>query len=136
MKLKIIHFLLIGLITSTIATIGSLYFSFGMNLIPCELCWYQRILMYPITIIFLYSIYYNSIDIIKPTILLSTLGIIVSSYHSIIQRYDIINVDTCGGITCTNIDYKLFDLLTIPNLALIAFTIILIINILIIKKYS
>ena len=33
---------------SLIATLGSLYFSEVRNYIPCEMCWYQRILMYPI----------------------------------------------------------------------------------------
>ena len=34
-----------------IATLGSLYFSEIMNFIPCKLCWYQRILMYPLVVL-------------------------------------------------------------------------------------
>ncbi len=36
---------------SSIATGGSLFFSDIANFIPCELCWYQRICMYPLTIV-------------------------------------------------------------------------------------
>ncbi|MFB6177736.1 MAG: disulfide bond formation protein B, partial [Halobaculum sp.] len=34
-----------------VATAGSLYFSEVMGLIPCELCWVQRILMYPLVVV-------------------------------------------------------------------------------------
>ncbi|NCC32318.1 MAG: disulfide bond formation protein B, partial [Chloroflexia bacterium] len=37
----------IALLSAMLATCGSLYFSEVLRWIPCELCWYQRILMYP-----------------------------------------------------------------------------------------
>ncbi|MGR5922655.1 disulfide bond formation protein B [Bacillus pacificus] len=33
---------------SLIATCGSLYFSEILGFTPCNLCWYQRIFMYPL----------------------------------------------------------------------------------------
>ena len=36
---------------SFVATLGSLYFSEVRGFEPCTLCWYQRILMYPIVLI-------------------------------------------------------------------------------------
>ena len=36
---------------SLVATLGSLYFSVVRGFEPCTLCWYQRILMYPIILI-------------------------------------------------------------------------------------
>ncbi len=36
---------------AVLATVGSLFFSEVMKLPPCVLCWYQRIAMYPLTII-------------------------------------------------------------------------------------
>ncbi|MBI3559387.1 disulfide bond formation protein B, partial [Candidatus Gottesmanbacteria bacterium] len=36
---------------ATVATAGSLYFSEIARLTPCVLCWYQRILMYPLVLI-------------------------------------------------------------------------------------
>src|SRR5215471_12279989 len=35
------------------ATLGSLYFSQIANFVPCELCWFQRIAMYPMSVILL-----------------------------------------------------------------------------------
>lgn len=38
----------LALIQSLAATLGSLYFSEIKHYSPCVLCWYQRILMYPL----------------------------------------------------------------------------------------
>ena len=35
-----------------VATVGSLYFSEVMGYVPCNMCWYQRILMYPLVAVF------------------------------------------------------------------------------------
>ena len=43
--------LYIAFIQAWVATLGSLYFSEIKHLEPCVLCWYQRILMFPIAII-------------------------------------------------------------------------------------
>jgi disulfide bond formation protein DsbB len=40
-----------------VSILGSLYFSEVMNFAPCILCWYQRILMYPLAIILLVGIW-------------------------------------------------------------------------------
>src|SRR5205823_2304096 len=37
-------------LVAAIATGGSLFFSEIAHFIPCELCWYQRICMYPLSI--------------------------------------------------------------------------------------
>ena len=36
---------------STLAALGSLFFSEVMEFAPCSLCWYQRIFMYPLVIV-------------------------------------------------------------------------------------
>ena len=40
-----------------IATLGSLYFSEVKGFIPCDLCWYQRIFMYPLAVILGIAVY-------------------------------------------------------------------------------
>jgi hypothetical protein len=39
---------LLALVVAAVATAGSLYYSEIVDYIPCELCWYQRICMYPL----------------------------------------------------------------------------------------
>lgn len=51
MNKKLENSLLFIWLVSLVATLGSLYFSEVRGYEPCELCWYQRILMYPILLI-------------------------------------------------------------------------------------
>ena len=41
----------IALLAAWLATGGSLFFSEVLHYTPCMLCWYQRILMYPLAVI-------------------------------------------------------------------------------------
>jgi hypothetical protein len=46
-------------VVAAIATGGSLFFSEVAHFVPCELCWYQRICMYPLSILTLLIAYYG-----------------------------------------------------------------------------
>ena len=43
--------MLLAWIVATVTTLGSLYYSEHAGFVPCELCWYQRIVMYPLVIV-------------------------------------------------------------------------------------
>ena len=43
----------LAFIVAAVATAGSLYFSEVANYVPCRLCWFQRIAMYPLAVILL-----------------------------------------------------------------------------------
>jgi disulfide bond formation protein DsbB len=43
--------LLAAWIVAIVTTAGSLYYSLHAGFIPCELCWYQRIAMYPLVVV-------------------------------------------------------------------------------------
>ena len=43
--------LYMALLAAWVAMLGSLYFSEIAHYVPCVLCWYQRILMYPLALI-------------------------------------------------------------------------------------
>ncbi len=45
------HALLLAWIVAIVTTAGSLYYSESVGLIPCTLCWYQRICMYPLVVV-------------------------------------------------------------------------------------
>jgi len=59
------------------AMLGSLYFSEIARFIPCTLCWYQRILMYPLTVIILVGIIERDEFLPKYVLPLSIIGIIL-----------------------------------------------------------
>jgi disulfide bond formation protein DsbB len=108
------------------ATLGSLYFSEIRGFIPCELCWYQRILMYPMSLILGIAAFYDEHKIKKYVLPLSILGILVSSFHYMEQKipgFAVIKPCT-QGVPC-NIQYiNWFGFVTIPFLALTGFVLI------------
>ena len=114
--------LLLCTVVGTIATGGSLYFSEVMGLSPCELCWIQRVGMYPLVVLLGVAVYENRSDVWRTALPLSAGGGIVAAYHSYLQRA------STGGCSldgrCGSIQYELFGVLSIPNLSLLAFTII------------
>ncbi|BBI34088.1 disulfide oxidoreductase [Cohnella abietis] len=113
-------------IVSVIATLGSLYFSEVLEYIPCELCWYQRIFMYPLSVILGIAAYHNETSIKKYVLPLSIIGGAISIYHYMLQKVPgFEGIKPCtNGVPC-NVDYiDWLGFITIPFLALIAFVLI------------
>jgi disulfide bond formation protein DsbB len=119
----------IALLAAMIATCGSLFFSEVLHWLPCQLCWYQRILMYPLTVILTVGILRRDRGLHWYALPLSLIGMGVSTYHYL-EVMKLIDPPACTGAVPCSIDY-LTPILTgplgfikIPFLALVAFTII------------
>ncbi|MDL4842771.1 disulfide oxidoreductase [Aquibacillus rhizosphaerae] len=111
---------------SVVATLGSLFFSEIMGFIPCELCWIQRILMYPLVIIYGTALVKKDWKIGLPGLFMSGIGLFVSAYHYLLQKWSFLSEvgDSCGVVSC-NLEYiNYFGFITIPFLALVAFIVI------------
>jgi len=108
------------------ALLGSLYFSEIAGYEPCKLCWIQRILMYPLTIILLVGIF-NRDDLTPKYVLpFSITGMGVSLYHYLLQNH-VFGPESnfCAvGASCVTRYINLMGFITIPFLAFIAFTMI------------
>ncbi len=115
-------FIFIGWIAAIVATIGSLYYSLIAGFYPCRLCWYQRILMYPLVLVLGYSFITNQPKMYKLVLIFTILGLSISIYHSYIQ---ITPSSTCAFIGCGTIQFKFLGVLTIPNQAGLGFILIL-----------
>ena len=70
----------VGTLVAVVATAGSLYFSLGLGLVPCELCWYQRILMYPLVLVLGVAALENRRRGFLTALPLSILGVVVAAY--------------------------------------------------------
>lgn len=118
--------LYIGLAAAWVAMLGSLYFSEVLGYIPCTLCWYQRILMYPLAGVIAIGLLRRDRGLPNYVLPFSVLGIGVSTYHYLIQRTDLFGGETtCKvGVPCNTIWINWFGFATIPFLALVAFMII------------
>lgn len=118
--------LLLAWITSITAMGGSLFFSEQMGFIPCTLCWFQRVLMYPLTIILGIACYRSDRDVYQYVLPLSIIGMMVSAYHYALQKVPSLHeFSTCtSGVPCSGQYINWLHFITIPFLSLLAFTII------------
>lgn len=113
-------------IVSIVATLGSLSFSVFNHWTPCSLCWYQRIFMYPIVFIVGIAFYKNNIKDVIYVLPLSLIGMCISIYHILIQKVPALKetVTQCGPVPCTGDYLNWFGFITIPMLAFVAFLLI------------
>jgi len=111
---------------AAVSTLGSLFFSEVMNFPPCILCWYQRICMYPLVVLFLVGLFPFDEKIVKFTTPLSLIGWLIAFYHNLLY-YKILpeSAAPCRqGFSCTSVHIEWFGFITIPFLSLTAFTLI------------
>lgn len=108
------------------ASIISLSFSKIFGFIPCELCWYQRILMYPLVIIIFMVIYTENPKAKLYILPFSIMGLLMSFYHILIQKISSLSkITSCKELIPCNVDYlNWFGFITIPMLAFVAFLLI------------
>ena len=109
------------MLVAAVATAGSLYLSPRLGLIPCELCWYQRVLMYPLVIVLGVAAVEDRSGVVRTALPLSVLGVAVAAYHSSVHVAVESTTCTVGG--CGFVQYRVAGL-TIPNLSLVAFVLI------------
>jgi disulfide bond formation protein DsbB len=106
------------------ALLGSLYFSEIRGFVPCELCWFQRILMYPITIILFVGIFNDDWLLPKYVLPLSITGLGVSTYHYLLQNHVLGSTVCSAGVSCAIRYINVYGFITIPFLAGVAFLLI------------
>ncbi len=113
-------------LVAIVATVGSLYFSEIRMFPPCVLCWYQRILMYPLVLLLGVQTYRQDAKAFAYTLPLSGLGMLVSGYHVLYERIPGFGFQgVCrGGVPCDVLYINWLGFITIPLLAFVAFTII------------
>jgi disulfide bond formation protein DsbB len=82
---------------------GSLYYSEVLGLVPCLLCWYQRITLYPIVLIAAIAIWNDDRKAYRYILPLILIGTLISVYQNLLY-YGIIpeTLAPCTlGVSCT-----------------------------------
>lgn len=105
------------------ATLGSLFFSKIVGYAPCELCWYQRIFMYPQIFLLGLALIKKERAIVDYMLVLSFFGTVISLYHNYIY-YSTLAINFCstdGGVSCTTKYFTELGYITIPLMSLTAF---------------
>ena len=126
-KNRSFYILFFAWVVAFVATLGSLFFSEIMDFVPCSLCWYQRICMYPLVVILGLSLFPVEIKALKYALPISCIGWILAFYHNLLH-WEIIpeSAAPCRqGIPCSTIYINWLGFVTIPFLSLVAFTLII-----------
>jgi disulfide bond formation protein DsbB len=121
------NYIILILIISAVATVGSLTFSIVLGFAPCELCWYQRIFMYPQVVVSFLALLMNDIKAKYYLLTLSIIGILISSYHNLLQFFP--NKFQCSDevVHCSTKQFAFAGYITIPVMAWTAFALIILI---------
>jgi disulfide bond formation protein DsbB len=103
-------------------TLGSLYYSEMAHFMPCELCWYQRIGMYPLAVILGIATVRRDLSIRRYVVPLTLLTSVISVYHYLLQRLPSITSLSCDPTNpCTVTWVWQFHFISIPFMALSGF---------------
>lgn len=119
--------LTLAAVVAVVATLGSLYFSEVRHYVPCQLCWYQRTMMYPLALLLTMGVARGD-DVRRFTLPLAVIGFCVAVYHVAEEKFGFAPLGTCsvsGGVSCTTQWINWLGFITIPVLSLSAFTLIL-----------
>jgi disulfide bond formation protein DsbB len=117
----------LAFLVAAIATGGSLFFSEIAHFVPCELCWYQRICMYPLSITTLLMALADEHRAAHYLLPLPLVGAGISVYHLLVENGVVHESQACrlsapGGCAVKWINE--FGYITIPTLALTGFALV------------
>lgn len=118
------HYLALGFIISFSASLFSLVYSEIINFLPCYLCWFQRIFLFPTVFIFASAIWHKDRKIVKYVLPLLSVGFIIAIYQSFFYYFGEGSSLPCdaSGVSCYQQLIREFGgYISIPMLALTAF---------------
>ena len=113
-----------------VATLGSLYFSEVADYVPCRLCWFQRIAMYPIALVALVALIRRDRDASWYLVPMAAIGALISGYHYLIERGVLNDSAECllFGPSCADVWFEEFGFVTLAFMALAGFVAVIALN--------
>jgi disulfide bond formation protein DsbB len=121
-------YLYLAWVVAIIATLASLFFGEVMGLPICTLCWYQRIALYPLVLMLPVAIARSDRNALFYAAPLVVIGLGLALYHNLLY-YGLVTqgLTPCtGDVPCTARQIEWLGFVTIPLMALAAFSLILI----------
>ena len=119
--------LILAFIIALTATSGSLFFSEVMAFVPCKLCWFQRMFIYPQVLLLGIAFYFGDYNVRKYVIPMCVLGGSFSVYNYYIQLFppETLACSLNASESCSNILSMYYGYITFPVMALTASVLIL-----------
>lgn len=108
-------------VITAVTALGSLWMSEVAGYLPCTLCWYQRIAMYPLPIVLGVAAIRRDSAAWLTVLPIAALGSAVSVWHLAIERVPGLAGPCDPAAPCTVRWVEAFGVLTLPAMALVAF---------------
>ena len=113
-------------LVAAVTTAGSLYYSQVAHFTPCALCWYQRIAMYPLSIVLLIAALRNDRRIAWYVVPVATIGALFAAYHTQLQTFPHQHSSFCTLTEPCTVRYVWeFGFVSLPFMALSAFVFVI-----------
>lgn len=105
------------------ATFGALFIGEVMGQTPCNLCWHQRVFMFPLAVILAVATFREDTGVWRYALPVAVIGGLIAVFHSLLYAGIIPEaIKPCGqGPSCSSADMTILGL-PLPFLSLAAFT--------------
>ena len=119
------------------ALLGSLFFSEVMGLEPCVLCWWQRIFIYPLAVLFLVGLFPFDRSVVRYTLPLAVIGLGFAVYHYLVYSGFIPeSLQPCSEkLSCAEVNLELMGFITIPMLSILSYSAIIVLLLIFRKRF-
>lgn len=108
----------IAWLVALVATVGSLIYSEVLGFVPCRLCWFQRIAMYPLSVILLVGALRRDAASKFYALPLSLSGLAIAAWHYLIQVFPSLEGSACDPVApCTSRWVEVLGFISIPFMA-------------------
>jgi disulfide bond formation protein DsbB len=113
-------------VVAMLATLGSLYLSQIAGDYPCEFCWFQRICMYPLSLLLGIAAFRGDLQVAKRYfITLPAVGAVLAIYHYQLEHVTNEPHGNCGPVSCSAPLFNIFGFISVPFLSMAAFLLII-----------
>ncbi len=118
------HFLILSFLLALVSSVFPLVYSEIVHFLPCYLCWWQRIFMFPLVLLFGIAFWDKDRKIIRYALPLVFLGFLISIYQNFFYYFGEGSSLPCDatGVSCyQHLVSEFWGYISIPMLALTAF---------------
>ncbi len=111
-----------------VATAGSLWMSEVAGYVPCVLCWYQRIAMYPLVVILAIAAWRRDGQVWLTAVPISVIGGAISIWHLVIERNPGLSGPCDPAAPCAVRWVEELGIFTLPAMALVGFVTVIVLS--------